>query len=181
MKFHLNSISKNGDNYSYEYHTDNKEKNFKSTLSYFALAGVIGSFKVVSDPERGWLFLFPFWILVFVLSKVFDWGIKKWVIPSKPVMLRFVTRYPHYVLTDIFWMLECTKQDFQLDRIISNASDEWGSELDINIGTLSAMKSDKGNFSREILNEAIDQQQELKEDWSSSSGLKYPDLGMPKR
>ena len=42
----------------------------KSSFSYFALAGVIGSFTVVN--ESGWLMLIPFWVLVWVISKVFD-------------------------------------------------------------------------------------------------------------
>jgi hypothetical protein len=48
----------------------------KSTLNYFAIAGIIGSFHVVSD--KGWVYLIPFWIIVFVIAKFCDWLIKKW-------------------------------------------------------------------------------------------------------
>jgi hypothetical protein len=178
MKIHFNSIKQDGDNYIYEYHTK-KNENFKSTFGYLAIAGIIGSFRVVS--EKGWLYLLPFWILVFILSKVLDWFIKKWVIQSKSVKVRFISKYPHYVMEDILWMLKCTNQNFQLGEIISSASDYWGNEIDIEIGIISAMKTNKANFSREILNKAVDQQEELEEKWSSRSGLKYPDLRMPKR
>ena len=48
----------------------------KSTFGYFAIAGVIGSFRVVS--ENGWLMLIPFWLIVFAGSKAIDWCIEKW-------------------------------------------------------------------------------------------------------
>lgn len=48
----------------------------QSGFNYFALAGIIGSFRVVSN--NGWLYLIPFWILIFVIAKLFDWLIKKW-------------------------------------------------------------------------------------------------------
>jgi len=48
----------------------------KSSFYYFALAGVIGSFSVVSD--KGWLYLIPFWIGVVLISKLCDWLISRW-------------------------------------------------------------------------------------------------------
>jgi hypothetical protein len=48
----------------------------KSTFKYLAIAGIIGSFHVVSD--KGWLYLIPFWIIIFAIAKVLDWVIKKW-------------------------------------------------------------------------------------------------------
>lgn len=48
----------------------------KSTLPYLAIAGIIGSFKVVT--ERGWLYLVPFWIAIVLIAKIMDWIIKKW-------------------------------------------------------------------------------------------------------
>ena len=48
----------------------------KSSFNYFAIAGLIGSFNIVS--EKGWLYLIPFWIIVFIISKLSDWIIRKW-------------------------------------------------------------------------------------------------------
>jgi len=52
-----------------------KKKGTK-TLPLFILAGIVGSFKVVS--EKGWLYLIPFWIIIVILSKICDWAISKW-------------------------------------------------------------------------------------------------------
>ena len=82
MKIHFNSIKRNGGKYIYEYHTD-KNGNFKSTFRYLSIAGIIGSFKVVS--EKGWLYLIPFWIVIIVLYKTLDWIIKKWILQEKYV------------------------------------------------------------------------------------------------
>tara|TARA_Y100000385_G_C12939933_1_gene570581 strand:- start:478 stop:702 length:225 start_codon:yes stop_codon:yes gene_type:complete len=51
-----------------------KMKNNKSFF-YFAVAGVIGSFNVVS--ENGWLYLIPFWVVIFLLSKIVDYLLNK--------------------------------------------------------------------------------------------------------
>lgn len=48
----------------------------KSTFNYFAIAGIIGSFNIVND--KGWVYLIPFWIIIFIISKVADWIISKW-------------------------------------------------------------------------------------------------------
>jgi hypothetical protein len=42
-----------------------------SSFYFFAIAGLIGSFNVVS--ENGWLYLIPFWIIIIILSKIFDY------------------------------------------------------------------------------------------------------------
>ena len=178
MKIHFNSIKRNGGKYIYEYHTD-KNGNFKSTFRYLSIAGIIGSFKVVS--EKGWLYLIPFWIVFIVLSKTLDWIIKKWIVQKNSVKIQFISNYPHYVLEDILWMLKSSNQNFRLGDIISNASESFGEELDIKIGHLSAKRISSANFSKEILNQAIDQQSELEEEWSSRTGIKYPDLEMTKR
>jgi predicted nucleic-acid-binding Zn-ribbon protein len=178
MKIHFNSIELKGDEYIYEYHTQ-KNRNFRSTLGYLTIAGLIGSFKVVS--EKGWLYLIPFWIVVFVLSKITDWIIKKWIIQSKSVKISFISKYPHYVLVDIFWMLKCTNQNFKLGEIITNASEKWAKEIDIEIGKLYAIKINKAKLTREVLDRALDQQEELEQKWSEKTGRKYPNLGMPKR
>ena len=178
MKVHFNKIERKGEEYIYDYHTQ-KNGNFKSTFGYFSIAGIIGSFKVVS--ETGWLYLIPFWIAVFTLSKLIDWIIKKWGVHNEAVKLRFISKYPHYVFDDILWMLKNLNQNFLLGDIISNASESFGQEIDIEIGRLSVMKINSANFSNEILNQAVDQQIELEKEWSSRTGIKYPDLGMPKR
>ena len=103
MKIHFNSIKRNGDKYIYEYHTY-KNGNFKSTFGYLSIAGIIGSFKVVS--EKGWLYLIPFWIVIIVLYKTLDWIIKKWIVQKNSVKIQFISKYPHYVLEDILWMLK---------------------------------------------------------------------------
>jgi len=178
MKLHFNGIKRKGDEYIYEYHTQ-KNGNFKSTLGFFSIAGIIGSFKVVS--EKGWLYLIPFWIAVFALSKFIDWIIKKWGVQNQSAKLRFVSKYPHYVMEDILWMLKNSNQTHLFADIISNASDIFGQEIDIEIGKLSAMKINSVNFSRETLSQAVDEQVELEKEWSSRTGIEYPDLGMPKR
>ena len=178
MKIHFNGIERKGDEYIYEYHTQ-KNGGFKSTIGYLSLAGIIGSFKVVS--EKGWLYLLPFWIAVFGLSKIIDWIIKKWVAQSESVKLRFTSKYPHYVLEDILWMLKHSKKKYLFDDIISNTSESFGQEIDIEIGVLSALKINSANVSKEILSQEVDQQSELEKEWSSRTGIKYPDLGMPKR
>jgi hypothetical protein len=178
MKIHFNSIERNGDKYIYEYHTV-KTGNFKSTLGYLTIAGIIGSFKVVN--EQGWLYLIPFWIAIIVLSKILDWIIKKWVVQSKSIKIQFKSKYPHYVLDDILWMLKNSNQSSRLGDIISNASENFGQEINIKIGQLSVKKIISANFSKEILNQAIDQQNQLEKEWSSRTGIKYPDLEMPKR
>lgn len=178
MKIHFTRIERQGDEYIYEYHTQ-KNGGFKSTLGYFSLAGIIGSFKIVS--EKGWLYLIPFWITVFGISKIVDWVIKKWVEQGESVKIQFTSKYPHYVLEDIIWMLKHLNKNHQLGEIISNASENFGQKVDIEIGVLSAMKINSANFSKEILNQAVDQQTELEVEWSTRTGIKYPDLGMPKR
>jgi hypothetical protein len=45
-----------------------------SSFFYLAIAGVIGSFNVVN--ENGWLYLIPFWIIIFLLSKIVDYLMK---------------------------------------------------------------------------------------------------------
>ena len=147
-------------------------------MGYFTIAGIIGSFKVVV--EKGWLYLIPFWLAVFVLSKIADWLIKKSV-NNKAVQIRFISKYPHYNMGDILWMLQNTNQNHLLDDIISSASESFGKQIDIQIGKLSAIKISTANFSKEVLDKAMDQQYELQEEWSSKTGQKYPDLGMPKR
>ncbi|MDZ4749995.1 MAG: hypothetical protein SGI87_00155 [Flavobacteriales bacterium] len=47
-----------------------------NTLPYFAIAGISGSLKVVSD--KGWLNLIPFCIDVVILSRICNWALQKW-------------------------------------------------------------------------------------------------------
>lgn len=47
----------------------------KSSFFYFAIAGIIGSFNVVS--EGGWLLLIPFWIVIIIIVIIADWIINK--------------------------------------------------------------------------------------------------------
>ena len=178
MKIHFNNIRQQDNKYIYEYHTQKSEK-ITSTFGYFALAGLIGSFKVVS--EKGWFYLVPFWIIVFILSKLIDWFINIRFNQNTPIKIQFVSKYPHYVLEDILWMLKITNQNFLFGEIITKASEEFGQEIDIQIGKLSAMKIGFANFSSETLRHAIEKQEKLEQEWSKNTGLDYPDLGMPKR
>jgi hypothetical protein len=100
---------------------------------------------------------------------------------SKPVHIRFISKYPHYVLEDIFWMLKCTDQTDKFTKSISRASDQWSSELDIQIGTLITKTAKNADFSRQVLNDAVTEQGKLEEEWSQETGKNYPDLEMPKR
>jgi len=100
---------------------------------------------------------------------------------SKSVCICFKSRYPHYVLEDILWMLKCTDQNFKLGEIISDASDQWGTIVDIEIGTLQASKIEKANFTSDVLDQALDDQELLETKWSEATGERYPNLGMPKR
>lgn len=178
MKIHLNSIKREEGIYTYVYHAQEKEKTGR-TFPYFAVAGIIGSFKVVS--ERSWLYLIPFWIIIFTLSKGVDWLMRKWGSKDKIAQVRFQSKYPHYNMGDILWMLKYTNQESNLYEIVRNASNNWGTELDIEIGTLSAIETGNANFSKAILNDAVKQQSELQQEWSLLNGQKYPDLRMPKR
>lgn len=178
MKIHFNNISQQDNKYIYEYHTQKSEK-ITSTFGYFALAGLIGSFKIVS--EKGWIYILPFFFIVFILSKLVDWIINSWTNKSTPIKIQFVSKYPHYVLEDILWMLKITNQNFLFGEIITKASEEFGQELDIQIGKLSAMKIGFANFSSETLRNAVEKQDELEQEWSGITGVDYPDLGMPKR
>ena len=110
-----------------------------------------------------------------------DWLIGKWGNQKKAAQIRFRSKYPHYNLGDIFWMLSFTNQDLKLDEIVRNAENIWGAELNIEIGILSAMEIQTLNFSNKILQEAAKQQSELRKEWSLLTGQDYPELGMPKR
>ena len=176
MKTFLYSIKQDKDSYIYEYHHKDS-KSFK-TFGLLSIAGLIGSFQVVN--ENGWLYLFPFWIIIFIISKIFNWIIEK-IDNSKFVCLRFISKYPHYNFNDILWMLKYTDQSVQLGDEISSASDDWGKEIDIDIGKLSTMQISNTSYSHEKLRKIVDEQMELQDKWSLNTGLKYPDLGMPKR
>ena len=179
MKIHFNSIHQHHDKYIYEYHAQREDGIFKSIFIIFAIAGIIGSFTVVN--ERGWLYLFPFWISVIILMKVIDWLLKKTESQNNLIKVRFIAEYPHYFASDIIWMLQCTDQNILFSEVVKNASEDWGKEIDIEIGKLSVMKTSKANFTKEILKQAIGQQVELKNEWSLGTGMTYPDLGMPRR
>ena len=99
----------------------------------------------------------------------------------KPVSFRFISKYPHYMATDILWMLDCTNQHLKMDDLLSKAGDTWSEKIDIKIGELTVMKIDKANFTREVLEQAVGQQTELESEWSNQTGIDYPDLNMPKR
>jgi hypothetical protein len=160
MKAHFNSIIQDGDKYIYEYHVL-KHDNFKSSFGILALAGVLGSLKVVN--ERGWLALIPFWILIYLISKIYDFVAKKWFHSGKSVKLKFISHLPHYWFPDILWMLKCTNQNYRLGEIIANATENWSDdEIDIKIGKLSAIKINRANLSNFVLDKAVDDQENLK-------------------
>lgn len=100
---------------------------------------------------------------------------------SKPVHIRFISKYPHYVLHDIIWMLKCTDKQKAFSDYIYKATDKWTEELDIQIGTLKFKTAKKADFSSYILKEAVKEQGRLEKEWSDETGKDYPDLEMPKR
>lgn len=179
MKWHFNNISQIGDNYIYEYHIKLVNSNSPKTFGYFAIAGVIGSIRVVG--EKGWLYLIPFWLAVFLTSKFSDWFINKWGSADLSVQLIFLSKYPHYTAEDIIWMIKCTNNRDVVERLIEGSDDDYGEEVDVEIGKITVRRVKSANFTKRILNQAIGRQFELQGEWSSRTGLKYPDLGMPKR
>ncbi len=100
---------------------------------------------------------------------------------KKPIHIRFVSKYPHYNLGDIMWMLEYTKQNDEFINRIKNCKENWCDKIDIKIGTLEAKTANNVNMSQSGLNIACDKGEELRELWSKETGISYPDLEMPKR
>jgi len=100
---------------------------------------------------------------------------------KKPVHIRFISKYPHYNLGDIMWMLECTNQNDEFLDNIQNCKENWGNKIDIKIGVLDVKTATNANMSQSILNIACDKGAELREKWSEETGVSYPDLEMPKR
>jgi len=100
---------------------------------------------------------------------------------KKPVHIRFISKYPHYNLGDIMWMLECTKQNDEFFDNIQNCKENWCDKIDIQIGTLDAKTAAEANMSQSVLNMACDKGAELREKWAEETGISYPDLEMPKR
>lgn len=177
MKFHFNSITEDSeDNYIYEYHTQKKPI---KTLGYFTLAGIAGTFRIWSDASITKLVLF--WVGVFIISKLVDLVIDKTDITGRSVSVKFVSKFPHYVFTDIMHMLKSNGKNFMLGEIIEGATDSYGKLIDTGIGSLSAKKIRKADFTKETLERALEQQRELEHAWSERTGERYPDLGMPKR
>lgn len=177
MRFHFNSITEESEgHYIYEYHT---QKRAVKTLGYALLAGIAGTLRIWNDASSTRLVLF--WVGVFTLSKIVDFIIDKTDIAGRSISVKFVSKFPHYVFTDITWMLKNNKKNFMLGEIIEGATDSYGKRIEIGIGSLSAKKIRKADFTKETLKEAIEQQRELEHAWSERTGERYPDLEMPKR
>ncbi len=82
---------------------------------------------------------------------------------KKPVHIRFISKYPHYNIKDIMWMLECTEQNDEFVDKIENCKTDWCDKTDIKIGTLDARKATKANMSQQAIDIACDKQQALRE------------------
>jgi len=113
---------------------------------------------------------------------IFEYHTKrKGFIFKKPVHIRFISNFPHYVLEDIFWMLKCNGQSQAFSDSIYAASSEWSNGLDVEIGILKFRTAKEVDLSFQALKNAVKQQGILEKEWSELTGEKYPNLGMPKR
>ena len=179
MKYHFNSIEQNANQYIYRYHAMLYE-GYRSTLWYFSIAGIIGSFGVVK--EKGWQYLIPFWIFIYLLSKVANWVLKKWIVRKNYVEIKFTSNLPHYVMTDVLWILGQEKQYNRFRELIKNASENWeGGMVDISAGRLCARRINKANLTRDVLEMALYQQTLFEKKWSEETGRNYPHDEIPWR
>lgn len=177
MKIHFNGITQNPNEvYVYHYHSRIQGEKI-SVLGLFTLAGIAGSMKIVG--EKGWIYLIPFWILVFSIAILMNWLIN--LGKSKSVLVRFESAIPHYTAADIIWMLEVHNLVTEFESSMERVGESFGNSIDIEIGKLSMKKIPKANFSAKVLDQAWGEQQKLKREWSEKTGEKYPKLNMPKR
>ena len=100
---------------------------------------------------------------------------------GKPIHIKFTAKYPHYNLQDILWMIDYTKQEDLFLNTAYNSTNAWSNEIDLEVGVLAIKRVQKANLNPTAIDWACEVQADLREDWTSETGIDYPDLEMPPR